>query len=266
MLTQVILMTSPPKTFNIDSVDPNEVVILKSISGLTPNDLDLFTGDYARDGGYYRGRRVGRRNPVFHFKLNPDYANNIEVSDARELLYSWFLGSEDATNGLRVVLKDDRRPDREFIAFTEKLESEIFAKETTAMVSTLCLEPYLTSTLEVLNGYGSGVTSTNLTYAGSAPAGFACQIQAQATLSTVNLNVNNRIMTYSGPLNNGDLLLINTTPGSRYVRKNGVDAMAGLVGPTVWPTLKQGNNAVSVYGNGSVKLLSLTYKANWWGV
>lgn len=71
MLNQVILQSSSPMTLDIDNADPEEILILKSISGLTPADVNLFTGEYARNGGYYQGRRVGAL-PRVHVQAEPE--------------------------------------------------------------------------------------------------------------------------------------------------------------------------------------------------
>lgn len=266
MLTQVVLMTPEPKTFDIDSVDPEEIIIVKSISGLTPADLTIYTGDYARDGGYYKGRRVGKRNPVFNLKLNPDYKNDIALSDIREMLYEWFLSEEN----LRVVLKDDRRPDREFVGYTEKLEPDLFARETNAMISMICVDPYLNSVNSVLVNEPSGVVTTPVNYEGSAKAGLRLRIKVNSATSQVNAVIGTQRMTFSGAFIANDIIDVNTVQGSRYIRLNGVDKMASLISGPNWLEFLKGVNSLGAYGSvvgdGKAVITQYEYRAAWWGI
>ena len=270
MLKQAILQTANPMTFEIGSVDPDEIVILKSISGLSPADVILFTGDFARDGGYYQGRRVGKRTPVFNFKLNPDYKNNIGVSDIRELLYRQFLEPFPESDAVQVLLKDDKKPDRYFIGYTETFPIDIFSQSTDAQVSLVCTDPYLRSAVETNETNPGGWLTVPVTYDGSADTGLEITVKVVANTPEVTIDNNGVKMKLQRDFLADDIVTVNTAIGSRRIQVNGVDIMAALTGDSRWISLKQASNILKVYGSapsdGKAVATAYRYRSAWWGV
>jgi hypothetical protein len=56
MLSQVVVETATPRTFNIEAVSADEILIIKKISGLTSPGNTLYSGRTAQGRGYYQGR------------------------------------------------------------------------------------------------------------------------------------------------------------------------------------------------------------------
>lgn len=270
MLTQVVLETSSPMTFNIDAVDPDEIIILKSISGLTPGDVTLFTGDFARSGGYYQGRRVGQRNPVFNLKLNENYLDSIAISDIREMLYRQFYEPQADTDGVQVRLVDDKKPDRYFIGYAEKWQGDIFSQDTSAQISTICVDAYLQSVAETTASNVGGWLTIPITYDGSADTGIELTLKIVTATSVVVIENNTQMMTLNGTFNVGDIVYVNTKEGERAIQLNGVDVMAALTAASDWIALKSAANVFkvhgSVVGDGKVVATDYTYRSAWWGV
>lgn len=271
MLQQVVLQTVPPTTLNIDAVDPDEIIIVTSISGLDPADPMLFMGELSRDGGYYQGRRGGQRNPVFNLKLNPDYVGDISVSDIREMLYSWFFEPSPTSDGLQVVLKDDRKPDRYFVGYTEKLPSDIFTDKPTAQVSMLCTDPYLKSLVPVTGNDPLGWTSRTLAYQGSKKNGLQMDLLVKTATSQLVVDIDGAQMVLTRAFAVNDVISINTVIGSRFIRQNGSDIMASLSSTSKWLQLGKGNaNLAKIYGtaenDGKVVMTTYSYTEAWWGI
>lgn len=270
MLTQVVIQSSSPTTLKVEDVDPDEILILKNITGLSAKGLTLFTGDFARDGGYYQGRRAGKRNPVFTFKLNPNYATNIEVSDIRELLYKMFLQPQVGSDAVQVLLKDDRKPDRYFIGYTEDIDTDMWIKEQSAMVSMICTDPYLRSATAITASDATGWISVPLTYDGSAATGLVLQLKVTTANSQVTVDLNGDKMILTGTFALNDIIDISTVQGNRYIRKNGVDIMASLTAASKWLSLSAVANTLQVYStvvsDAKVKALSYSYRSAWWGI
>lgn len=270
MLSQVILQSSTPMTLKVEDMDPAEILLLKSITGLSPENITLFTGDFARDGGYYQGRRVGKRNPVLTFKLNPNYASNIETSDVRELLYKMFLQPQAGSDGLKVLLDDDRRPDRYFIGYTESINTDMWSDKQEAQVSMVCVDPYLRSDTATSVVDATGFISTPVTYDGSAAAGMTIGLKVITANSQIVVDLNGLTMTLIGTFAINDIIDINTTIGSRSIKKNGVDIMAALTGTPVWPTLSAAANTLKTYStvvaDGKVKIMNYGFRSAWWGI
>lgn len=271
MLKQVVLETNPPKTFDIDAVDPDEILIIKSISGLDPADVTLFTGDFARAGGYYQGRRTGKRNVVFNFKINPDYKNDVEVSDIREMIYSMFMEPQVDSDAVVMRFIDDRKPDRTLTGYTEKLPSDMFSRDTTAQVSLICVEPYF-KTVDVASGSDPlGLLALPLTYAGSARTGMWMEIVVKATTSKITVMLDDKPFILDRSFYAGDIVHINTVAGQRYIRlNNSSDIMAALNPTSKWLELHKGVNNIKVYGtvenDGKAVLTSYEYQEAWWGI
>jgi len=270
MLQQVVLNGETPYTLDIDAVDSDDLIIIKSISGLDPADLILFTGDYARDGGYYQGRRLGGRNPVFNLKLNPDYVNDVEVSDIREMLYEMFYEPQPGSDQLQVVLKDDRRPDRYFLGATEKMPADIFSKSTDAQISMLCVDGYLRSVDEVNASDAVGWTTLPVAYEGTAKTGLEMELKIKTATSVATVDIGGVKMILNGTFAVDDIIVINTLQGARKITLNGVDKMT-LLGPTSqWVQLRRGTNTIKTYGSvdgdAKVALMEYTYRAAWWGI
>lgn len=266
MLDQVVLMTSTPRTLTITDADPDDVLIVKSISGLIAPKLSLFTGSYAGNGGYYQGRRVEQRNPVFNFKLNPDYAGDISVSAIRRELYRMFY-----VENLQVILKTDDMPDLYFVGNTEDIQSDMWEKNQTAQVSMLAVDPFL-KTVTATSWTGS-TNSFNVEYDGDVETGLVLTVAVKVN-TKLHLMINGVVMELQHPTGAfviGDVVTIDTNEGSRSLKLNGVDRMEMLV-TDVWPVLKFGSNAVSVYGDtifspGANSLItSYAYRARWWGI
>lgn len=270
MLQQVILETANPMTLEIGDVDPDEILILASISGLSPTDVTLFTGDYARSGGYYQGRRTGMRNPVFNFKLNEDYANNIDISDVRDILYRQFLEPQPDGDAVQVRLVDDRRPDRYMLCYTEKFPTEIFAKEPRAQISTISTDPYLFSVDETVASNPGGWLTVPVAYDGSADTGLQLTIRVIGATDTVIIENGTQQMILEGSFVADDVITIDTILGSRSIKLNDVDVMAALVAGSDWIYLTQASNSVRIYGevpsDGLAVVTEVRYRSEWWGI
>jgi len=275
MLQSVVLETANPMTLKIGDADPDELLVLTSISGLEPADVTLFTGDFARDGGYYQGRRVGQRNPVFNFKINPNYKENIDASDARTLLYRQFLDPLPDSDAVQVRLIDDRNPDRYLICYTEKFPADIFVQKPTAQISTLCVDPYLKS-VDPTTGIsgGGGWVNVPINYDGTADTGIS--FAGAATSPTPRITIENNgvkmILEKPGgfdPSVDNEEFEISTTIGNRYIFFDGVDRMAYLQDAS-WVYLTQASNNLRIYGtvpgDGKATITSYQYRSAWWGI
>lgn len=270
MLTSVIAQTSSPMTFQVENADPDEILLIKSISGLSQAKATLFMGDFARAGGYYQGRRPDRRNPVLNFKINPNYKLDIEASDIRELLYRTFMEPLPGSDGVQVLVKDDRRPDRYFIGYCESVEADIFEKELSATVSMLCTDPYLRSVEEVHQSHPNGWYTVPFQYEGSADTGIEVTLKVLAPTTAINLVTSTQTMTFAGQFAVGDILKVNTNHGSRQVLHNGVDAMARLSSTSSWLEIREPEYFLKSYGStandGRVVITDYRYRAAWWGI
>lgn len=270
MLETVVVESANPLTLHITDVDPSEMLVVKNISGLTSAKVGLFTGDYAGEGSYYQGRRGERLTPVITLKMNPDYANDVEVSDIREILYRTFYEPQPGSDGVKVVLKDDRRPDRYFIGYTEDINTDHFSKSRDAQISMVCMDPYLSSYNETTASDAQGWGSLPLTYDGSTRTGLAMTLRVNTDTNIITVDINGKKMVLLGSFIAGQTVTINTKKGKRAIQINGTDIMAALTPESVWLQLDRPENTFKIYGaddsDGRVVMTSYSFRSAWWGI
>lgn len=229
-------------------------------------------GDFAREGSYYQGRRSDRRNPVFNFKIQPNYNLDIEVSDVREMIYRMFMEPQRDSDSVQVLLKDDRRPDRYFIGYTETITAPIFEKDAKAQCSLQTTDAYLRSADLTEADHAMGWFNLPLTYEGSADTGIEMTIKVLSATPLLTIQNGDDIMVLqpASMFVPDDIVHINTTQGSRTITVNGVDAMSALPPTSPWISLKEQGNTLKIYGSvvsdGRAALTSYSYRAAWWGI
>jgi hypothetical protein len=270
MLTEAIIQTSTPTSLKINDVDQDELLILESISGLSSLKANLYLGEFAREGGYYQGRRSEKRNPVFNFKIQPNYAENIEASDIREMLYRMFMEPQRGSDAVQVLLKDDRKPDRYFRGYTETFESDIFVKEMKAQVSLVCTDNFLRSSEETSVSSPSGLFEIPLTYDGSADTGIKLTIKVLAACPEITIKTGEETMVLLGPFALNDIIIVNTLEGDQEILVNGEPDLGAMTGPSRWLLLKHGDNTITAYGtnpgDGRAAFTEYSYRSAWWGI
>lgn len=279
MLTKVIAQTSTPVEFNITDVDPNEILILKSISGLTQAGAVLYTGEFAGEGGYYQGRRAKQRFPVLNFKVNPDFKNDVDAEDIRDILYRTFMEPQANSDGVQMGVFTTKKPELYFIGHTEDIDVPLFERELTATVSMSCTDAYLRSAQQKLVSSSGGWLSVPIFYDGTADTGFEVFIKIQVDTPELTLENNGLKMKLVENFVAGDVIRISTAQGSRAIQRGvvedseggitGVDIMAALQGPN-WLKLNAVTNVLKVYGvtpgDGKVLVTMYRYRSAWWGI
>jgi ribosomal protein S28E/S33 len=270
MLTEAIIQTSTPTSLKITDVDQDELLILESISGLSSVKTNLYLGEFAREGGYYQGRRTEKRNPVFNFRLQPNYAEDIEASDIREMLYRMFMEPQRGSDAVQVLLKDDRKPDRYFRAYTETFECDIFTKELRAQVGLLTTDNFLRSAEEVSGSSAEGVFNLQLPYTGSVDTGMNVTVKVLSATSRITLEGPEELMAIEGPFAVNDIITLKTTEGERSIQVNGEDDFGAMTAASRWLLLKPGDNDITisgtVTGDGKAAITAWSYRAAWWGI
>lgn len=270
MLTQAVIQSSSPMTLNVENADPDEIIILKSISGLSNPKAVLFLGEFAREGGYYQGRRAQPLNPVLNLKLNPDYALDVQVNEIREMLYRMFMEPTATSDAVQILLKDDKLPDRYFDGYTEDIDTDMFIKDQTASVSMITTDPYLRSAAETTAVSAGGWFSVPLTYDGTADTGFEVTIKVLVACTAINLLNNGKAINLTGNFAVNDVITINTNKGKRAILKNGVDMMTSLATTSSWLQLAQAGNNLEANGGAAgdnkVGITMYKYRSAWWGI
>lgn len=275
MLTQIDVDSENAFYVAILGAKPKDSLLISSITGLTPPDVTLFIGDYARDGGIYQGRRVGNRNVVLTFTLNPNPALGETVAGLRELLYKAFMDPLVDADYIKLGLHDDQGRLRYVVGYTEKFEGEIFDPEPLAQISIICPDPYIRDDAATVLTHPTGWTTVPFTYAGTAETGFEALIYINGATNTLTLENNGKTMVINRTFAAGDIVRVNTVPGALWVGVTTAPAaeisILGSLSPaSPWLQLHSQHNTMKVYGATSTDLVaairSLTYTQSYWGV
>lgn len=276
MLTQVgIEFENDELIIPILGVTPKDSLLIRKITGLSPPDIDLFIGDYSRDGGIYQGRRVGNRNPVITLDLNPNPALGETISGLRELLYKAFVDPLVEADYIKLNLYDDLDRVRYLVGYTEKFETEIFDVETMAQISVICPDPYLRDNFETVLTHPTGWTTVPFVYGGTAETGFEVDIYITSSTSALTLENNGRTMVMTRDLFAGDIVHVNTVRGERFITLSPggvgeVSLIASLSPLSPWLELHSQTNTMKVYGDTPASNIAaireLKYTQSYWGI
>lgn len=270
MLETVVVESSNPLTLNVTGADPNAMLTVKSISGLTSSKVGLFAGDYASEGSYYQGRRSERLTPVITLKMNPDYENDFELSDIRELLYRTFYEPQPGSDGVKVVLKDDRKPDRYFIGYTEDINTDQFSKSRDIQIAMQSMDSHLYSYNLTSGADAVGWSSLPVAYDGSARTGLEMTLKINSATSTVTVDINGNLMVLNWAFTAGQVVTINTRKGERAIRIGATDIMSAMTPASKWLLMDRPNNTIKVYGtasgDGKAVMTAYNFRSRWWGI
>lgn len=281
-------------------VNLTESLLLREVSGLNPPAIDLFIGEYARDGGFYGGRRVGQRNVVLTVDLNPNPALGESTQGLRELLYRIFIDPAVREDHLQLLLHDEDGGERSLYGYVDTFETELFTTETVAQISIVCPDPYIVDAVETELRSPTGTwLVVPFTYAGTAETGLEAEIYMTADHGTLNINNNGFVMSLNHPFLINDVVYVNTKRGSRQIRtatltalndtrnswpqlttaqiweklvENGytTSLLSKLSLTSPWLELHDPNNKLRVYGStftdSVAGIKSLTFRPTYWGV
>lgn len=272
MLSQVVVENATPRTFNIEAVSADEILIIKKISGLTSPGNTLYSGRTAQGRGYYQGRLPNTINPVITFQLNPDYVNDVDIDDIRDILYRTFYVPDPGSEDVFVRLVDTKLPDTFFIGYTQNINTDQFAQLQEAMVEMIGLDSYLFAVEPTAGGNDDGWLSVPVSYEGSADTGIEVGLEVRAATSELSFDINGTRMHLVAPFAVDDEIVIKTSIGERSIKKNGVDIMAAMTADSKWPILTGGDSTklLRTYGttvaDGDTVIKYFTYRAAFWGL
>lgn len=273
MLTRVDVQSENPFYLNIRDARPTDSIIVSKIEGLGPVDIDLFIGDFARDGGSYDGRRVPPRDLTFWLEYNPNYEAGESVSGLRRLLYKTFLDPFPRSKSVPLIFHDDEVADQQLVGYTTKFDGDIFSDETTAQIVMRCPQPYLVDVVETVK-LSEGPTLP-FQYAGTAETGFIVEAEITVNTSWLKLDLNDVIMIMDYDFQVGDEVYIDTRPGSKRVQVTRAavttDILYSLYTSTSeWLLIHSPDNVLKIYGATPESIVGnitrVAFNAYHWGV
>lgn len=274
MITRVDILSENAFFIPILGVTPKDSLLIQKIIGLNAADINLFIGEFARDGGYYQGRRVQPRNVVITLELNPDPAKNETVSGLRDMLYKAFLDPHPTSDNLKILFYDDEGRSRTINGYVEKFETDIFSVETLCQISIVCPDPYLRDNESTILSSDTGWITVPFTYSGTSETGFEIEIEITGNTPTLTLSNNGRTMVFTHAFLVGDKIRINTNRGARSLTMTRGGVTTSILGKlsynSTWLDLHSQANLLKVYGATEETIVAavkeLEYTTAYWGI
>lgn len=265
--TKIRLIGLSTIDFPISGTTTADPYILKSADGLGPPDIDVFIANTRSAGGVYQGKRTQSREIVLSIGLNADYSIGQTVSDLRNTLYGLLTPSfEDI---ITIQLMDEDEVLFQTTGSVKKLEISPFAKDPSVQVTIPCVQPYFDgpSVIHVIPASKAAPVITNL---GTAPTGFRMGVLFTAPVTNWTLSDSSggkMEITYS--FLSGDLLVINTNPGSRgiWLTRSAVttNIIYALSSDSLWYMLHGGANTFATNSQ-TFDWDDVYYRPVYWGI
>jgi hypothetical protein len=253
--------------------DVSEGYIVEDIQGLDPVKATIVSSSFARlDGEQYQSSRRDLRNITFRIRLEPDHVTN-SVRSLRNRLYVFFMPKAEIelrfydTDGLVVNISGR----------VESFEAPLFTDKPVANISILCLSSDFIelSGVELSGVTTSGSTETLLEYDGTIETGIEFVLTVNRPLSEFTFYHRPpddalRSMDFSAPLIAGDVLTINTVPGSKGATLNrfafDTSILYGISPQSNWIELMHGENYIRVYAEGAAIPFDIRYVNRYGGL
>lgn len=257
MLISVEVSNGLDEALTLPLEDISDGYLVKDIDGLDPVKATIVSTNFAmRNGVQYQASHTEERNLVITLGLEPDYAIGT-VRDLRTRLYNFFMPATLVT--LRFNHTD--MPPVEIVGRVESFGAPPFAQEPEAVISILCFKsPFYELEPTVINGTtNTDPFSAAHRYVGTVETGLSLsmtlgRVSSGFTIFQAHPSGVERVFEFALPLLDGDLLNIDTSPGSKsaYLIRDGIllSALRGVSPTSDWPTLLPGDNYMRIYEPG----------------
>jgi len=253
--------------------DISDGLVLADVSGLDPVKATIVTSSFAQqDGTQYHSSRREDRNILLQFDLEPDYVTQT-VRDLRNRLYKYFMPKSEVT--LRFIMADGLQVD--ISGRVEDCSAPLFTKEPKMNVSIICFDPdFVDLTPVEIEGLTTDLTTeTTVSYIGNVETGIEFVLNVDRTLSDFTIYYRPpggtlRSLEFASSLIAGDVVTINTVPGSKSAtlnRSGTISSALNNVSPqSSWIELFEGDNHIRVYAEGDEIPYTITYLTRYGGL
>lgn len=275
MLTMVEVRTSQGTLLSLPLEDISDGFVLTEVEGLDPVKATLVSSSFAQmDGEQYHSSRREARNIRVHLGLEPDYIVDT-VRDLRKRLYAFFMPKSEVE--LRFHMSDDLIVN--ITGRVETLETELFSKEPSAVISLLCYDPDFVE-LDAIQ-YDGDTTATTDEFLIELPedsieTGIRFVLNVDRSLTEFSIyhrppdNVLRTLDFAAASLVAGDALTINTISGSKGATlvRTGVSTsvLYGVSPQSNWIELQPGENYLRVYAEGDPIPFEIHYSHRYGGL
>lgn len=273
MLTLVEVTNVRSDTLRLALMDTSNGYSVKEIDGLDPVTATLTTSTMAQmDGAQFQNAQRGTRNITVKLGLEPDFVTNT-VQSLRSALYTYFMPKANVAmnfyldNVLFVTTSGQ----------VESCENAMFSADPEVDISIICYDPdfYAPEAITIDTDTVSTTTVQTISYPGNSETGFIFTLNIDRTLAgfaLYNTSSDNSIQVFTvvGSFISGDVVTINTNPGSRGMTLNRAGLVTSIMYYTdtssSWPVLQNGNNFFRAYAAGDAIPCTLVYTPRYGGI
>lgn len=273
MLNKVEVRTDQGVLLTLTMQDISEGFVIEDIDGLDPVKATIVSSSFAQlDGEQYQSSKREKRNMIFKLKLEPNYMDQT-VRGLRNRLYGFFMPKMNAN--FRFFI--DGVPPVDISGRVESFDAPMFTAEPKATLSVLCFNPdfYDPTVVQVVGDTTSTTTETPVQYSGTVETGVIFKLMVDRPMSEVTVYFRPpdgtlRSLYFATPMIAGDVLEINTSPGSKAARLTRAGAASSVlygVSPYAsWISLFPGTNQLRVYADGAAVPYSIEYTNKYGGL
>ena len=198
----------------LSNADPSDPYILKSAEGLGPPEIDISIAATRHMDGYYKGRNAQYREIVLTIGLNPNYRDNITVSDLRSRLYG--LLSAGSSDSIDVVIIDDDKRLMRTTGYIKKMEIVPFSANPEVQLTIPCVTACFQAQNDVYVDISSDLGWQDVDNIGTAETGIVFQATALEPAPVFELTDDRQnFMFVYYPFVTNDTIIVDTRPGSR---------------------------------------------------
>lgn len=249
---------------NIRATDP---YLLKSAEGLGPPEVNIFISTTTNMDGYYKGRQAQYREIVLNIGLNPNYQNDITISDLRTELYG--LLSPLASDSFDIFILNNDVELMQVQGYIKKFEIMPFTAEPEVQLTISCLKASFESPNTIFIETISD-TYQEVLNLGTAEAGLILEIEFQSECTNFTISDSRgNTMVINHDFFELDILNIDTRPGNRSItlqRDNTIESIIySLSMQSEWLWLYGGLNVITT-PNTEFAWRTLSYIPQYWGI
>lgn len=273
MLSMIEVRNNQGSLLSLPLNDISDGIVLADVGGMDPVKATIVSSSFAlQDGTQYHSSRREERNITLDFDLEPDYITQT-VYDLRQRLYDYFMTKNEVM--LRFIMSNGLEVD--ISGRVESCTAPPFTREPKMNVSIICFDPDFVdlTTVEIEGETTDLTTEFNVPYIGTSETGIEFVLNVDRTLAEFTIyhrppDGTLRSMDFAGSLLSGDILTINTVPGSKGAslnRSGTVTSVLNNVSPqSNWIELFKGDNHIRVYADGDEVPFTITYQTRYGGL
>lgn len=259
MLSEIEVLSSQGSNLIMPLDDVSDGIVVINVDGLDPVKATIVTTNSPnQDGTQYHTSVREDRNLKLTLEMQPDEVMQ-SVSSVRNKLYEFFMPKE----AVKFTFRTEEGLEVEIFGRVESFENAHFVAEPAVDISILCFDPDFVDpdVIEVPGATVNDASTFNIVYPGTVETSIVFDMTVDRDLPEFTIystlpDGTDRNLAFAVPLEDGDRLVIDTTPGAKAItqyRSGAIFAnpLYGMSPQSSWTELRRGTNVFRVYATGA---------------